>query len=261
MRVLIFIFVVLLIVLAGCGGHGSGKVALQPAPTGREALLRVVDALKSRDEHALAVLIDGDADAQDFFRSLVDSARAVDEFRVRFIEAYGQEAWARFQSPKGDDGHGAHMNLELPDFQAIEDQLSTWNVTSDNQGRCDVLRGVPLQVKKIDGGWVVEGQHLFSDRQALRQTTQLQNALAAFIRKYIKALGRNGISAEDVDYQMGKDMIRCLMGVEFVSGGKQALPDRFDIDALKVVPNGTTNGGRSFTPDTTKTSSISGARQ
>jgi hypothetical protein len=225
------LFVLSVLILTACNGHEL--VALKPASTSREALLRAIDALDKRDEGALLALVDGGADAQDFFRSIVESEKSGDAFEKKFTEAYGKEAWQVMQGTRDGPNGAPHMRLILPDMEAIRTEATNWDATADNKGYFDFLPRLPIQFEKISGGWVINGGGLFKDRTTLREMTKSQNMLTTFIRKFMKAIGHKGISADDMDYQMGKDSM-ALLGIEFHVKGQRGPTNRFDIDHLKA---------------------------
>lgn len=241
MRRLIPIFIFLLIFVTACGKRGYDTTHLKPAATSRDALLQTLDALANRDEPSLLALVYGDADAQDFFRSIIASFKMFDDFRDKFTKVYGQEAWAEFQG-SATNGEPA-FKFDLPDFDKIKQEATNWEATVDNQGRFDSGFNVPFQLKKINGGWVINGDGLFNDKKTLRGMTKTQNVLIAFTKKYMKAIGHKGISARDIRYQMGKNLLREFMGGEFIEDGKPIITNRFDIDSI-IEQDRATNGNK-----------------
>ena len=93
------------------------------------------------------------------------------------------------------------------------------------------LDDVHLDVVTVekDGGWMVDGDRIYPDEEMMDNVTKMQGQLAGHLRKYMKAIGHESITAEDLDFQMGRDLLRDVMGIEFEAG---EVPDRFDIDAL-----------------------------
>lgn len=227
------IFILLLsFVFTGCDTKQQSSVPVTPASSSNEALVRVLDAIKRRDTDALLSLVSGGSKAQDLFASVIDSMEAIDAFRERFVDAYGEEAWAAFQAPLPDDQKRPDMILTMPDLDQIQKDSSGWEASDENQGVFDALPGASLPFKQIEGGWSVDGAGVFPDEVTLVGFTKTQQKLTEFIEGYMKAIGHEGISPEDIDYQMGKDLLILLMGGEFKVGGESPHPDRFKLNEL-----------------------------
>ena len=206
--------------------------ALKPAPTSREALVRVLDALAKRSEEALVALVDGGSGPEAFFRAIVASAKAADAFREKMIESYGEAAWVAFQAPKPESEKRADMQLTMPNLDEIRKTASTWEATAENQGRFEFFPGLSLPFKQIRGGWCINGKELFADEKTLKEYTRIQNLLTALVQRYMKAIGHRGITAQDIDHQMGKDLFREVFGIEFKVNGNPGMTNRFDVNAL-----------------------------
>lgn len=180
----------------------------------------------------MLTLVSGGSKAQDFFISLMDSFEAIDAFKKKFIGTYGEEAWATFQAPLSDDQKRPDMNLTMPDLDEIQRESSGWEANDTNQGVFDSLPRVALPFKQVEDGWVIDGTKVFPDEETLVGFTETQRKLTSFIEGYMKAIGHPGISPEDIDYQMGKDLMIVLMGRELKVGGESPNPDRFKLDEL-----------------------------
>jgi hypothetical protein len=219
-------------VLFGCNAKEQRSVPVTPAPSSKEALVRALDAMKQRDSNALLSLVSGGSKAQNFFASVIDSLKAMDSFRGKFIDAYGEDAWNAFQAPLQEGQKRPNMNLTMPDLSQIQTSASEWQANDDNKGVFEALPGMPLPFKEIDGGWVIDGTGVFNDDRILVGYTDTQQKLTEFIERYEKAIGHKGIGPEDIDYQMGKDFLIVLMGGELKVGGKSPNPDRFKLNEL-----------------------------
>ncbi|MEP4076405.1 hypothetical protein [Haloferula sp.] len=218
--------------LSGCNTEQQSSVPVAPADSSNEALTRTLDALAQRDSDALLSTVSGGSKAQEFFASVIDSFEAIDSFREKFVAVYGDEAWTAFQAPLPEDQKRPDMNLTMPDLEQIRRDSSDWEADDKNGGVFDALPRIPLPFKQVEGGWVVDGASVFPDEETLIGFTETQKKLTEFIISYIKAIGHEGISSEDIDYQMGKDLMIVLMGGELKVGGESPNPDRFKIDEL-----------------------------
>lgn len=219
--------------LGGCNADSGSTEALVPADSSREALFKVLHALEGGDTEALLPLVDGGSKAQDFFVSIVESAEAADAFRAKLSEVYGAEAWDAFQAPLPPEDQRPDMKFSLPDFARIRADAVAWEADVENDGVFNGLTGIHLPFKEVSEGWVVDGSRLFPDEATLTGFTEKQRKFTSFIARYMQAIGHSGISPEDIDYQMGKDLLIEMMGGEFRSDGQTSNPDRFKIEEIE----------------------------
>jgi hypothetical protein len=63
--------------------------------------------------------------------------------------------------------------------------------------------------------------------ESLKQASKSLRATTAEIERYQKAIGRPGISAEDIDYELGRAILKLRTGEDLKA------PHRFDINKLK----------------------------
>ena len=216
----------------GCNAGPERGQTLAPADSSREALLKFLQALEERDKEALLPLVDGGPEAQDFFASIAESAEVAEAFKQKLGETYGAEAWDAFQAPLPPEGRRPDMKLAMPDFAKIRTDAAAWEASGENGGVFDGIPGIPLPFKEVSVGWVVDGSKIFPDEETLAGFTETQRKITNFIALYMKAIGHPGISSEDIDYQMGKDLLIEMMGGEFKSDGKNPNPDRFRIEEI-----------------------------
>lgn len=222
----------LLLCLAGCGTQPGASVNLEPALSSNEALTRFLHGLEQGDKKAVLFLVDGGPRAQDFFAAIVDSSIATQEFKKLFTEAYGTDAWEAFQAPLAAGIHRPNMTLAALNVAEVQDQVQQWTANDENEGLCDLIPQLPIPFKKVKTGWVVNGAALFPDEKTLIGFTETQEKITRFIRGFQKAIGKPEISPEDIDYQMGKELMKVLFGGEVSMDGEPVHPDRFVLDEL-----------------------------
>ena len=219
-------------ILGGCKSNQERVAKLVPASSSNAALIQVLDSMIARDSDSLVPLIDGGLEAQEFFASIIESFEAGDAFEKDFRDTFGDDAWDAFQEPLPAGQSRPDMKLTFLDFDEIRKDALKWKATNENQGVCDLMPGVPLPFKEIEGGWVVEGGGIFPDQETLVGYTETQKMLTDFILSYMKAIGQEGITAEDIDYQMGKEFMILLFGGDLKVNGNTSHPDRFKLDEL-----------------------------
>ncbi len=80
---------------------------------------------------------------------------------------------------------------------------------------------------KVDDGWVVDGATMMPPGGIDVNNVKTVKIITANVKKYQKAIGKPGISADNLDVQLGRAVVRELYGME--PNGR----DRFDINAIK----------------------------
>ena len=162
--------------------------------------------------------------------SMFDFSLAVSAFQADFVKAYGQDAWKKFQSKDSADapkGGNATLNVMPED---MKQQIESAEIKTDGDKATLLAKGEddPLPLVKQGDEWKVDGSAL-TQRGGPDQAAKLAETMqkmAAMVTKYRKAIGAEGIKAEDIDYQMGRDMMKAMSGM--------TLPgeERFNIDDL-----------------------------
>lgn len=227
------IFCILLVFsLIGCGKKDHVSVPVSPATSSNEALMRALEAMKKRDADSLLSLVSGGDEPQALLASVIETFEVVDVFKEKFIDAYGDQAWLEFLAPPEEGQTRPDMSLVIPDFEKLITSSTNWEANDDNQGRFETLSNLSLPFKEKGGGWIIDGDSIYPDEDTLIKYTETQKVLIEFIESYSHAIGKEGISPEDIDYQMGKDLMITLLGGEFIVDGKSANPDRFKLDEL-----------------------------
>lgn len=215
--------------LTGCE---KSSAELVPAPSSNAALARALDAIDRRDRDAMLTLVSGGPAAQESFSAIIETLKAIEAFKQKFISTYGEDAWTAFQAPLPPEDKRPDQNVKLPDIGQIKTNASAWEADDTNHGVFNKLPGFPLTFIRQNGGWVIDGTKVFPNEKTRAGFIALQNRMGDFHRKYTKAIGHPGISAEDIDYQMGKEFMQVITGTELKLNGQSSWPDRFKVDQL-----------------------------
>ncbi|MBC8872530.1 MAG: hypothetical protein H8E44_24110 [Planctomycetes bacterium] len=194
----------------------------------REALIRYAEVLHDGDESRLFAALQATEAQKDFMRANMQFLTAKNAFRDAFTTAYGQQAWDDFQ----DDSKGpkdGNAKITTTDSDEI---VARWrNATIDERGHealCKDSAGAEKAVRliKVDGAWRVDASSVCPRTQQMRKMIEEIKPVTVLLRKYEKAIGREGIKPEDIDAELGRAIMKVLKGVETPA------PHRFDIDRL-----------------------------
>jgi hypothetical protein len=235
---------VALLLGAGCSNQADKdkadkdkpKPAAKTPATPREAFLQANEALVSGDEEAFFKAVKFADDPQkEYFKVSLAMTRNNHEFRDAFLKAYGEAAWKRFNDPNIDPGNGeGNSALTVPDLDA-DTRARLEKATFEEKGDEAVSTAIDPSGKtfhwkfvKVADGWVVDATSLNPPTGADRDNgTKMNRIIADNVKKYVKAIGKPGISADDLDVQLGRAVMSQLYGME--PNGR----NRFDINAIK----------------------------
>jgi hypothetical protein len=78
----------------------------------------------------------------------------------------------------------------------------------------------------VNGRWFVDAKSLLPPNAKPEAFVQMMTKFTGLVGKYRKAIGRDGISGEDIDVELGRDMVKLLLGISMNQ------PHRFDIDKI-----------------------------
>lgn len=209
---------------------GPKKVALKPANSPREVMVRVLDGIEKRDEVAVLELVNGTVEEQQLFARIINTLEACDVFKERFVKEYGLEAWVKFQGPN-DEERGADFYFYEPDVEMLREGLESWKDNDEGRWVYTDLHGLNIQLMKLDSGWVIDGAKMFEYDDNLEKTSELMEAIVVLIEDHMEAIGHEGITADDIDYQMGSDFMKMLFGKKVDDEGLFN-PDRYKVGDL-----------------------------
>ena len=213
----------------GCGGKpaaGPGVAATAGSP--RDAVIQLTEAMHEGDEARLMALLEGTDKQKEYMRIRMDFITAGKEFREAFIKAYGRQAWEDFQdeSKAPIDGN-ATLSVSDP-----EEKIARFREAEiDERGEeafCENTDtpGEKIRLIRVEDGWRVDADSLCPDDEKMQGTIKQLGPLAKVIRKYMKAIGHEGIGPEDIDAELGREITTIMTGMELPG------PHRFDIDKL-----------------------------
>ena len=163
------------------------------------------------------------------------------QFRRRFIEQYGRSAWNAFNdenhTPRRVNGGAANGSLtvmELDEFTWIYRELNE-NQSEDESSCRYPNTETELVVIKKEGRWYVD-----LEKSTPMEVEQIESILTAFrgistgVRQLTPAIGREGVSPNQIDYELGRISLRALGKGEF-----PPQPD-FTLDELPRLVDGPT---------------------
>ena len=227
------VLVVALVALGGCGRGEQGAqskrstskaVAYKSADQPRNVLENMVTALLAEDRDTYMACFTGSAQELQVPVVLFDFSVAGAAFRADFIRAYGKAGWDKFQSESPGE---ANARLELPDGSLLA-ELDKATVTINGNS---ASMTVPQESKSVEfvkqaDGWRINACCLVPSGAEPDTQTRMMRSMIRTITKYRKAIGHKGISGEDIDYELGREI------VSQIRGGTINAPHRFDIDKL-----------------------------
>ncbi len=154
---------------------------------------------------------------------LFETQKAQNEFRHKFIKTYGEKAWRDFMKggfPCGNDDadyERAIAKVDKLQFKISGDKAEMTDPEyPQNRPEVVVKSGDQWKVDYATSGWRC-------NEAALKEI----QGYGAIFRKYIAAIGRKGISAEDIKVEVGRALAATDSELPKVDG-----PRRFDIDHL-----------------------------
>lgn len=213
--------------LSACGRSKGGK---EPAPTPREAISKAVGAIIAGDADTTAKSFTGSSDALEMVKAMATFSHALEDFHKPFAVAYGEDAWMKFQDPKHDPGAGdfqfSRMDVSvLKEVEAMKiderDKEAFFTMPGTEPGAAPKGR-----VVKVDGGWLMDAESLQQPGVDPAKQAKLFQSLAGMVQKYKRAIGKPGITPDDIDSEMGRALMKELTGFSTKD------PHRFDIDKL-----------------------------
>jgi len=214
--------------LASDRAPGAGSAERRKgAATPKEAVAKFADAIRAMDKNAMIACCSGSKTEMRIVEIMADFGQAVLEFKKKFIKAYGEQAWKDFQDPnkKLDAGNARFMLPSGADLEAAKKQ----KITMEKDGTATFEQvGSTQQGKlvKVNGSWFVDAKSLLPPNARPEDFIKMMTAFTALVGKYQKAIGHDGVSGEDIDVELGRAMVKLLLGF------RTDQPHRFDIDKI-----------------------------
>jgi hypothetical protein len=204
------------------------------AKTPKDAMTQVTQAMYAGNEDQfLKGLKAADDKQKEFCKAVVVFVKNADDFRNDFVKAYGQKAWERFNDPNIDPGNGdGNANLTIPELKEALDVVEKANITvKGNEATAEMTdkagKKSNWKLVKVDEAWLVDASSLTEGVPDVEMTTAQLKALAGIVKTYRKAIGKPGISGDDIDVEMGRAIVKQLLNIE------SNKPHRFDITKFK----------------------------
>jgi len=197
------------------------------AATPREAVERFANAMVSMDKNELLACCAGNEAQMKVVAVMADFGQAILAFKKKFIKVYGEQAWKDFQDPnKKRDGGDARLSIpSADDLKKVKEQ----KIEIKPDGTATFTQIGSLQsgkLVKMDGRWFVDAGSMLPPNAKPEAFAKMMGKFAALVAKYQKAIGHEGISGEDIDAELGRDIAKTMLGFEINK------PHRFDIDKI-----------------------------
>jgi hypothetical protein len=193
-----------LVALTLTPGCGKKERAVDQS-TPKEACRTANKALLRLDEDTLLGCVIGTEQELAAVRAFVRFARAGQEFREAFVEEYGARAWEEFQ-----DSEGAQITLTFEGDPAEVDRKIA-AAEFDVQGDICTCRyqGEAIKLTRKKGKWYFQARDIVP--VDVSKTEQLM-AIAGVIRKHKARIGKPSVAAEQLDQEMGLELVELLRG-------------------------------------------------
>ena len=169
-------------------------------------------------------------------RALVRFGGAAERFREKFVETYGADAWKRFN----DDQHlpykagaaaGANGSISAMRRDQIPPLILEATANALENESYTSVPNAPHQLKlfRKQGRWFVRSETLLNetDPEALRNLTNFLGGMAVEIERFYHAIGRDGVTPDDIDFEFGVASLVSMGANQF-----QNIRHRFDVSTL-----------------------------
>jgi hypothetical protein len=182
-------------------GCGSDTDQSSPESTVRSFF----DAMMEGDTDAVGACITGDEKVKRAVMGMAEYMAAMQDFRDAVIAEWGEEGWSHFT-----ESGGAKLSIE--DERDKIDRMET-RVEGDRAYCALPGESDELVLVRKDGKWYVDAGQLASGfTGAASQSTELFSRMADMLREKQKRIGEEGITAESLDEELGRDMMKAMMG-------------------------------------------------
>jgi hypothetical protein len=217
----------IVMVFTGCGRKtDTPQVSPVPMESPEAVVVKAVTAMHSCDRQAFLECFSVSQSEYSVLEAILQAGEVFSGFKADFIKAYGKEEWDRFQDPN-QAPDGADMSLTFVTSEEVE-RARQWRPEGDAPHFQFPNTHGPTVITKQGTGWIIQFGEMLGNpsEEELSQFVEMMLAMRDLVTKYSNAIGTEGISGEDIDFQMGKDMMGMVFGI-----GLKA-PDRFDIDEI-----------------------------
>jgi hypothetical protein len=209
------------------------KKTFKTPATPKDAMLQVMEGMYAGNDEQVLKAVKADDKQKAFVRAVVLFVKNADDFRADFVKSYGKEKWDRFNDPNIDPGNGdGNATLTIPELKEQREQVE--KATIDIKGaeaNAEMTDKAGKKTKwklvKVEDGWVVDAASLMEGVADVDMTTKQLTNLANLVKLYRKAIGKPGINPDDIDVELGRAIVKELLGIE------SNKPHRFDITKIK----------------------------
>ncbi len=162
--------------------------AISPAAAYRQ----YIGALFRADPDQVMAVITGRPDQMAFIRTFIDCVQASNAFREKYIAAYGQAEWDKFDR---DEANADVKAFRLPGKIPLATYRELLERKPVQQGRHYIVHGESgnLQIIQQEGKWYLVAESLgFEGRKAQ------YDLLAAVLREYMTRIGAPGLTPSEI---------------------------------------------------------------
>ena len=197
------------------GEDASEQVEATPeqgAASPQDAVEQVVAAAKTQDRGAILLLIDATPEERDFFDAIFDVGITTERFKQAMIAAYGEAGWQEF-----NDKGGARLDF----YFRVDADSEQAKIREQGETATAVLNGKEVELIKKDGRWYFDATSMVttSNDGDPEKVAKLMRGMEAIVKRYEARIGEEGLTAERIDQEMGRDAIALLLSLREEGSG------------------------------------------
>lgn len=192
----------------------------------RAALVNFATALHDADKDKLLSCVTGDVAQLNGVAALVRYGNTTREFRRTFLKTYGEKAWDAFQKPSVPGTH-CDATLTFPDKSLVKAAQSA-EIRNVDGGYEATLPGSPIPISFVREGdtWKISATSIVPTGQDPGQFAKHFTTLSDLIEKYTRVIGKNGVTPNDIDHDLGCSLAEAALGIQ-IDEEKRLSPDLF----------------------------------
>ncbi len=208
----------------------------KPAPVKRTgahgATVDFFTALLNGDAEAAIAVVEGSDKEKKALTARANYQRASVQFKTAFVNKFGDGAWAKFNSPEHlpepATSQRPPFNARLSVFEQVDlDQMLLYKPQENGDEASYPAEQGDLKVVKKNGVWkLVAASLLPPGLDGADKATQILTASTSHIARFTKAIGKDGVSADDIDVELGRAIVETLYGFSSQES------HRFDVGSL-----------------------------
>ena len=213
----------------GCKGRQEPSAAIKSAATPRAAATNMFKAMLDGNKADFLACLVGTENEMKAPQAGFDLVQAEFAFRDAIIKTYGQEGWEKFQGEMDANGHTSFDLPDRKDLDLIEkaelkmegsSAILTVSVANSHEK-------LFLTNSKEGKGWKIKAiSFIPPGAEPVKLASFIQENTRVYER-YRKAIGKHGITPEDIDAEMDRELMAKAFGISTTQ------PHRFNIDEIK----------------------------